>query len=375
MAVNIANTSNQNLESTWSMQPPGAKRDFFGIHPRSFISSSWDILMTDIIKIGFTKRIEGQKKSFIRKDRVHPIEGKSPAFNGVAKDQVETMLSLKQSQIHYVKGAFFFDLVTMVPWDQIFNTMSKSYLLIYIKMFRLWRLPILVKKTPHFLFFKKRIEAAVGGGRTLTNLVVLLACLLIFLHLEGCLFFLIGRLSDYTNSPVSESRNATVLEQYVEAMFYAVSNTVPVAYKPKDAPHQWVILMLAMAGAALYAMIIGAVASFSNGLDASGRIYRQKVDELNEYVFKPLRYMNWKKLPAQLRTKMRHYYALKYRGKFFEESSLLDTLNQSLRNEIAVHNCRELIDQVPFLQRKEDDGRTDSFIGRIAKAMVACFYV
>ncbi|KAI8848880.1 hypothetical protein BC829DRAFT_207838 [Chytridium lagenaria] len=382
----------------------GPKNRFFiGIHPRSVFASVWDVFMTgvyctliwfvpistcfeknahlepfvagvstcmfalDIIKILLTKRIRIDRNNAIKDKKVHPA-GKS-AFNGVARDEVEVLLSLRESQRQYLGRIFFLDILYTIPWNLILRGhIPNAWLLLFVKMFRLWRLPVLLKTTPHFLYLRRNIEISLGGGRTLWNLAVLLTCLLAFLHLEGCLFFLIGRLTNYANSPLADSIGSTLLDQYAEAMFYAVSNTVPVAFKPSDAAHQWVILILAMSGAALYAMIIGTVSSFTNSFDASGKIYRQKMDELNDY-------MNWKCLPDELRTKMRHYYALKYRGKFFEESSLLETLNESLRNEIAVHNCKELIDQVPFLQRSVDDGRSDSFVGRIAKSMVACFYV
>ncbi|KAJ3108758.1 Potassium/sodium hyperpolarization-activated cyclic nucleotide-gated channel 4 [Phlyctochytrium planicorne] len=374
-------SSVQNLKKKQQKSPPA----FQGFHPRAFIASAWDILMTftycaaiwfiplsmgfekneyleygitvfsslmytlDIIKIFLTRRLIRVRQS-TTSSKVSPENNESAkAFNGVAKkDEEEILLTLAESQRYYVTHGFILDLLTVVPWNLIFsNSVQSSWMLLVVKMVRIWRLPFLIKRTAHFTFVRKRVEMAIGGGRALSNLVTLVAIFLSFLHIEGCIFFLIGRLTNFVNSPVAGSRNSTVMEQYAEAMFYAVSNTVPVAYN---------------------AMIIGTVSSLTNGIDASGKIYRQKLDELNDY-------MKWKKLPEHLKVKMRHYYNLKYRGKFFEEHSLLDTLNESLRNEIAMYNCRDLIDQVPFLQREVDDGRTQSFVGRIAKSMVACFYV
>ncbi|KAI8855239.1 cyclic nucleotide-binding-like protein, partial [Chytridium lagenaria] len=69
------------------------------------------------------------------------------------------------------------------------------------------------------------------------------------------------------------------------------------------------------------------------------------------------------------------YYEIKYRGKFFEEGTLLGEMNDSLRTEIAVHNCRELIEKVPFLRRQANDGRDEQFIGRIARSLSVGYYV
>ena len=48
------------------------------------------------------------------------------------------------------------------------------------------------------------------------------------------------------------------------------------------------------------------------GMDASGKLFKQKMDELNDY-------MNWKRLNSETRHKVMRYYEIKYRGKFFEE--------------------------------------------------------
>ncbi|KAI9339604.1 cyclic nucleotide-binding-like protein [Obelidium mucronatum] len=104
------------------------------------------------------------------------------------------------------------------------------------------------------------------------------------------------------------------------------------------------------------------------GVDASGRLYKQKMDELREY-------MRWKDLSDTTRRKVMKYYEIKYRGKFFEEQTLLNEMNDSLRMEIAAHNCRELIQKVGFLRREMGDGRDELFVGRIATALIACYFV
>ncbi|KAJ3380259.1 anaphase-promoting complex subunit Hcn1 [Entophlyctis sp. JEL0112] len=104
------------------------------------------------------------------------------------------------------------------------------------------------------------------------------------------------------------------------------------------------------------------------GVDASGRLYKQKIDELNDY-------MRWKDLSEMTRRKVLKYYEIKYRGKYFEEATLLNEMNDSLRMEITTHNCRQLISKVPFLKREVGDGRDELFLGRIAAVLSPCYYV
>ncbi|KAJ3021547.1 UNVERIFIED_CONTAM: anaphase-promoting complex subunit Hcn1 [Siphonaria sp. JEL0065] len=161
---------------------------------------------------------------------------------------------------------------------------------------------------------------------------------------------------------------AAVFDQYTWALFTSVGNTFPLAYRPSRSEERWITLMFIICGAGVYASIVGAISSFAMGVDASGRLYKQKLDEVREY-------MRWKDLGPTTRRKMLKYYELKYRGKFFEENTLLNEMNDSLRMEIAAHNCRELISKVSFLRREQNDGRDELFIGRIAIALVACFFV
>ncbi|KAI8619992.1 cyclic nucleotide-binding-like protein [Chytriomyces sp. MP71] len=91
------------------------------------------------------------------------------------------------------------------------------------------------------------------------------------------------------------------------------------------------------------------------------------MDELKDY-------MKWKNVSEETRQRLIAYYETKYRGKYFEEESLLADMNESLRTEVSLHNTRRLIEQVPFLRRIENDGRDEIFYGRIAAALHACYF-
>ncbi|ORY44146.1 camp-binding domain-like protein [Rhizoclosmatium globosum] len=102
-------------------------------------------------------------------------------------------------------------------------------------------------------------------------------------------------------------------------------------------------------------------------INPSGRLYNQKMEELNEYV-------KWKNLSFETEQKLLSYYEIKYRGKYFEEDTLLADMNDSLRAEIVLHNTRWLIEKVPFLRRSENDGRDEIFFSRIASKLHANYF-
>ncbi|KAJ3007185.1 UNVERIFIED_CONTAM: Potassium/sodium hyperpolarization-activated cyclic nucleotide-gated channel 4 [Siphonaria sp. JEL0065] len=103
-------------------------------------------------------------------------------------------------------------------------------------------------------------------------------------------------------------------------------------------------------------------------INPSGRLYTQKMEELNDYV-------KWKNLNLDTQKKLFSYYETKYRGKYFEEEALLLEMNESLRAEISLQNTRALIERVPFLRRNMGDGRDEIFFGRLATILHAQYFV
>ncbi|KAJ3015289.1 UNVERIFIED_CONTAM: Potassium voltage-gated channel sub H member 7 [Siphonaria sp. JEL0065] len=87
---------------------------------------------------------------------------------------------------------------------------------------------------------------------------------------------------------------------------------------------QIVGIIYIVVGAAIYASFLGYISSAAMSLNPSGRLYNQKMEELLDYV-------KWKKLDDETREKLISYYETKYRGKYFEEDTLLADMNESLR--------------------------------------------
>ncbi|KAJ3264704.1 Potassium voltage-gated channel sub H member 7 [Chytriomyces hyalinus] len=111
-----------------------------------------------------------------------------------------------------------------------------------------------------------------------------------------------------------------------------------------------------------YAIFLGAISSAVLAINPSGRLFDQKVGELRDYI-------RTKDLSKETEVRLLTYYETKYRGKYFEEDSLLSDFNDSLKAEILLQNTRKLIANVPFLKRAAGDGRDELFMGRIAAAL------
>ncbi|KAJ3078732.1 hypothetical protein HDU99_000406 [Rhizoclosmatium hyalinum] len=200
---------------------------------------------------------------------------------------------------------------------------------------------------------------------------------LVFLHLQACFLYYIGYINsfyswdnqfDHWKNHPGGIESADVRERYMFMLGQSVGNVFQMSFKPQTISEQAVTLLFIVSGAILYALLVGLLSSAAVAYDSSGRLYRQKIDELTEY-------LNWKRIDDQTKKKVLGYYEYKYRGKFFEEQTLLADMNCSLRMELATINCRRLIDKVPFLKRELNDGRDEIYLGKMSTALQAVYFV
>ena len=295
--------------------------------------------------------------------------------------------SLTAWQQYYIRSSLAFDIITCFPFA-VFPWGKHANVFLMLHLLRVSRLSTIMGTSPIFSRLRAALEKFLGIGQAFSSIFSLVFVLCAFLHLQACFIFFFSKLEGYSNAQVKPYENASPGAQYSFALFIAVGNTFFMGYRPNTSIEQWVVIFFIILGASLvscgvlikicnnililfgikYASIVGAISSYTTSLDNSGRLYKQKMDELNDY-------MRWKNLDPPIKKKVFKYYEIKYRGKLFEENTLLDEMNDSLRMEIAVHNCRELIRKVSFLKREEGDGRDEQFLGRIATVLQACYFV
>ncbi|KAJ3295627.1 hypothetical protein HDU79_008816 [Rhizoclosmatium sp. JEL0117] len=269
-------------------------------------------------------------------------------------------------RLHYWKNRLLVDVITIFPFELL--AIDGNEYLWAIRLLRMYKLFEITRTSPIYNRLRVKTQEWFRIGNAASLFFPLMFLFILFMHVQACVIFLTGRVFDFSNDDIEPYRDAIFFDQYMWSLYMSTANMFPLGYHPKNPMEQFITAVFVIAGAGLYACIVGAISSIAMGFDASGRLYKQKVDELKEY-------MRWKCLNPVTQRKVLKYYELKYRGKYFEEGSLLNEMNESLRMEIAVHNCRELISKVSFLKREQHDGRDDLFAGCIATALQPCYYV
>lgn len=107
----------------------------------------------------------------------------------------------------------------------------------------------------------------------------------------------------------------------------------------------WIELFGYYVGAIFYSLLISNISSILLSMNIAGRVYQEKIQQVNEY-------MRSKKLPPDLRDKVREFYHLQFaEGKMFDEDVIMKELTPTIRKEILEFNARELLIKVPLLSK------------------------
>ncbi|KAJ3409123.1 hypothetical protein HDU80_002753 [Chytriomyces hyalinus] len=275
----------------------------------------------------------------------------------------------------YVNRVFFINLITAIPWAYILPPAYKPAVLIHL--IRCSRLPGMMSRSPIFIKVHMYTEAIVGIGNILSRMIPVGILVIYFIHFQACILYYTGKVTGFQNWNEQFSHwqffpggilAASVAEQYVWMLYQAMGNMFQSTFRPETIVEQVLTMMFIIIGALLYATLVGLISSAAISYDASGRLYRQKIDELTEY-------LHWKNIDTDTKKRLLQYYEFKYKGKYFEEKNLLADMNESLRREISSITCKQLIEKVPFLKREIRDGRDGLYLGKIATALIPATFI
>ncbi|KAL8177887.1 UNVERIFIED_CONTAM: hypothetical protein K2H54_022906 [Gekko kuhli] len=179
------------------------------------------------------------------------------------------------------------------------------------------------------------------------RIINLIGMMLLLCHWDGCLQFLVPMLQDFPSDcwvSINGMVNDSWSELYSFALFKSMSHMLCIGYgrqAPESMTDIWLTMLSMIVGATCYAMFIGHATALIQSLDSSRRQYQEKYKQVEQY-------MSFHKLPADFRQKIHDYYEHRYQGKMFDEDSILEELNEPLREEIVNFNCRKLVASMPL---------------------------
>nr|XP_057928990.1 potassium/sodium hyperpolarization-activated cyclic nucleotide-gated channel 1 [Doryrhamphus excisus] len=277
----------------------------------------------------------------------------------VFEDNTEIILDPKKIKKKYLQSWFVVDFVSSIPVDYIFLIVEKGIdsemyktaralrIVRFTKILSLLRLLRLSRLIRYIHQWEEIFHMTYDLASAVMRIFNLIAMMLLLCHWDGCLQFLVPMLQDFPSDcwvSLNKMVNDTWSELYSFALFKAMSHMLCIGYgrqAPESMSDIWLTMLSMIVGATCYAMFIGHATALIQSLDSSRRQYQEKYKQVEQY-------MSFHKLPADFRQKIHDYYEHRYQGKMFDEESILEELNEPLREEIVNFNCRKLVASMPL---------------------------
>ncbi|XP_076880298.1 potassium/sodium hyperpolarization-activated cyclic nucleotide-gated channel 2 [Brachyhypopomus gauderio] len=277
----------------------------------------------------------------------------------VFEDNTEIILDPKKIKKKYLRTWFVVDFISSIPVDYIFLIVEKGMdsevyktaralrIVRFTKILSLLRLLRLSRLIRYIHQWEEIFHMTYDLASAVMRIINLIGMMLLLCHWDGCLQFLVPMLQDFPSDcwvSLNKMVNDSWSELYSFALFKAMSHMLCIGYgrqAPESMSDIWLTMLSMIVGATCYAMFIGHATALIQSLDSSRRQYQEKYKQVEQY-------MSFHKLPADFRQKIHDYYEHRYQGKMFDEESILEELNEPLREEIVNFNCRKLVASMPL---------------------------
>ncbi|XP_033111122.1 potassium/sodium hyperpolarization-activated cyclic nucleotide-gated channel 2-like [Anneissia japonica] len=230
---------------------------------------------------------------------------------------------------------------------QVTNRSIDVQLIKVLSLLRLLRLSRLMR-------YVQRMEELLNIEGAVIRIVNLVAVALVITHWNACLQFLVPFFMGFPVDSwvaINNIENGTKWEQYSWSFFKAICHMLGIGFgrfPPANITEMWMTVVSVCFGATFYALFIGHMSSLLLSIDAAGRLYNERINQVKEY-------MRFHKVPYQTQKRVLEYYEHRYQRKYFNEHAIISEQNKPLRLALVQHQCKSLISKVDFLDNADPD--------------------
>uniref|UniRef100_A0A8C5FRE1 Cyclic nucleotide-binding domain-containing protein n=1 Tax=Gadus morhua TaxID=8049 RepID=A0A8C5FRE1_GADMO len=269
----------------------------------------------------------------------------------IIEDNSDIILDPKTIKKKYLKTWFIVDFVSSIPVDYIFLIVEKGIdsevyktaralrIVRFTKILSLLRLLRLSRLIRYIHQWEEIFHMTYDLASAVMRIFNLIGMMLLLCHWDGCLQFLVPMLQDFPSDCWVSLNKMVVPMSHMLCIGYG-------RQAPESLSDIWLTMLSMIVGATCYAVFIGHATALIQSLDSSRRQYQEKYKQVEQY-------MSFHKLPSDFRQKIHDYYEHRYQGKMFDEESILEELNEPLREEIVNFNCRKLVASMPLFANAE----------------------
>ncbi|XP_017766080.1 PREDICTED: potassium/sodium hyperpolarization-activated cyclic nucleotide-gated channel 2-like [Eufriesea mexicana] len=332
------------------------------IHPFSLFRHCWDILMIFVITsllmlVPYQATFEMGKKS-----KIWNISKNFLLLICCGDIMVNLMTGYFDKEIHatvleqrkiinrYMKsGTFFVDVLGSFPTDVLYLSMWIDYMVLrkatsLMCIFRVFSLSSYIGK----------LAVAYDVPLALQEFCLILFWMIMLVHWQSCIHWLIPLVTTSLRQPQRPSKNSWIekinlwdaprSQQYLASSLRAITTFTRAGLlytNQEDAGDIFLMIALQLCGIVAPWFLITRVMQFFKGVNSSRLKYQGTVAQLKQY-------MRHKQLPYPTQRRIIQYYEFRFQHRFFRESEIINTLSSQMRQEIRMHSCRKLVENVTF---------------------------
>lgn len=244
----------------------------------------------------------------------------------------QLVTSRKGIAIHYLKGWFILDLLSIFPWA-IFGPAWEG-----VRLLRLLRLA-------HIARFMRKLAKENVMNASVLRMIFLGFWVTLFAHFATCGWIALGA---GNIGPEWTSQKELL---YLRSFYWAVTTIATIGYGDVTpvTPMQTIFtISVEVIGAGLYGYVIAIFASLIANLDSAQKKFSEQMDEINTF-------MRFRKIPLDLQKQIRSYYDYLWESRRgYSEAHVLADLPDSLKLKVSIFTNKAMLEKVPIFEGAGD---------------------
>jgi len=248
---------------------------------------------------------------------------------------------------YLLEGTFLFDLAGSFPTDILFACFDEDERLTY-ELISL----LCVFRTISLNIYIRKLAEAYDIPSTSFGLLTIIFWFIIILHWQACVNWLTPLVSTpWPQRPVNTSWihkfdlwEQPTDRQYLICLLRSIAIFISAGLRgtvPQATDDIVLVIVLQLIGAIVICLLISRVMVYYYTIRSSQIRFQDIVAEVR-------RYMQRRQLSRLQQLRIMTYYEYRYQLRYFRESVILITLSMQMRQEIRMHTCRKLVENVTF---------------------------
>ncbi|MDX9898668.1 MAG: cyclic nucleotide-binding domain-containing protein [Spirochaetia bacterium] len=239
----------------------------------------------------------------------------------------------RRLSVHYLRGNFTGDLLSAFPGLFLYATgVISGNAAVFLSFLPLLRL-VKVNKT-----IRRLGEIFINPA--VFRLIMLAFWFLMAAHLIACLWILVS----------GNPGGLAPIARYIMAFYWTITTLATIGYgdiTPVGSGQTLFVILIEIFGAAMYGLIIGNIAVLISNIDIAKSQYRERLDRINSF-------LRYRSIPEELRKKINAYYSYLWdTRKGYNETEFLKDLPIALKESVALHLNKEMIERVPLFEKAD----------------------